>query len=182
MNDLPQVREKYRRLRETVHIEVASVTQEALQLPLGSLRLTDINQEALSQQERWPIPVDVGRQIGWNWRMEHSRYSQNHPDRIEVAIWHGDDLCGLMLGKVSEGKLVVKMNFIQGSTHDDHPLRGAVVAISSRCAEYYASAMGIRYVGIQDPFDELIDFYRQLGFIEPDIFDPRNNALIKVIE
>lgn len=87
-----------------------------------------------------------------------------------------------MLGKPSTSKMVIKLNFIQGAPYE-HSLKGYVVPIAILYAELYASALDVRWLGIQDPLEEpaLIDYYHRLGFTRSDPFDPRNNALFKAL-
>ncbi|MFV0574027.1 MAG: hypothetical protein ACK5NC_01175 [Vibrio sp.] len=147
---------------------------------IGHIDLTEINEDALRFQEQWEIPLN--RQIGWNWRQVRNQYRRNHMTRIELAIWHDGELCGLMIGKASYGRLIVKINYIQGGQFEN-PLKGFVVPIASHYAELFAVAIEANWIGIQDPIDEkeLLNYYRRLGFDEQDPFDPRNNALLKRI-
>lgn len=169
---------KYQQLRNAALAQ----TQDEFELFeadfVGHVDLTEITEDALLSQGEWDIPVN--RQIGWDWRIVRNLYRRDHMARLELAVWYGDQLCGLMLGKASEGKLVVKINYVQGG-ESGNPMKGFVVPIASRCAELFAVAIEADWVGIQDPIDEddLINYYRELGFDERDPFDPRNNALFK---
>lgn len=144
----------------------------------SSVTLTNLTEDAIHLADTLLPQRD--RQIGWDWRTARDSYRRNHVERIELAIWHEEQLCGLMLGKASRGRLVVKINFLQGGGSDS-PLKGYVLPIATRCAELYAAALNAEWVGVQDPLDsdELIEYYRTIGFVEDDPFDPRNNALFK---
>ncbi|MFM5659927.1 hypothetical protein [Aeromonas veronii] len=150
---------------------------EGLDFSSLSLRLIDL--DALNAQAQWPAEVVRDRQVGWSWSDALRQYRQNHMARIELAIWNGDELCGLMLGKASHGRLVVKVNYLQGSTSPEHALKGWIAAISTRCAELFAGAIGAEWVAIQEPLAGLIDHYGDLGFTNADPFDPRSSALFK---
>ena len=143
---------------------------------IGHIDLTEINEEALHSQVEWEMPAD--RDIGWDWRQVRNQYRRDHMARLELAVWHNKELCGLMIGKASDGKLVVKINYIQGG-QAENPLKGFIVPIASRSAELFAVAAD--WIAIQDPIDDedLLNYYGQLGFNERDPFDPRNNALFK---
>lgn len=144
----------------------------------GHISLTDITENALLHQERWEIAEN--RQIGWDWRVVRNNFRINHAARIELAIWYDNELCGLMLGKASDGKLVFKINYLQGG-EEGHPLENSILPIASRCAELFAASIHADWIAIQDPIDRegLINYYREQGFTEDDPFDPRNNALFK---
>ncbi|GAD89969.1 hypothetical protein VHA01S_030_00440 [Vibrio halioticoli NBRC 102217] len=145
---------------------------------IGHIDLTEINEDALCSQDRWEMPLN--RQIGWDWRRVRNQYRRDHIARLELAVWYDNELCGLMIGKASDGKLVVKISYIQGG-QAENPLKGFIVPIASRCAELFAVAVEADWIGIQDPIDDedLLNYYRELGFNERDPFDPRNNALFK---
>lgn len=149
------------------------------------IELTEITQEALSAELGWSPDFDLakGRRIGWDWDEAVQHYRYTYSARLELAVWFDGLLCGLMLGKPSVGKLVVKLNYIQSAPFD-HALKGRIVPIAMLYAEAYAAALDAQWIGIQDPLDEesLLDYYRTLGFTEPDPFDPRNNALFKRLD
>lgn len=174
---------KYHILRS----ETLAYTKAELLAMLGAdeayrIELTEITRDALNAELAWSPDADLaaGRSIGWDWEEAVRHYRYSYPARMELAIWLDGSLCGLMLGKPSVGKLVVKLNYIQGAPVE-HDLKGRVVPIAILYAEHYASMLGAEWLGIQDPLDEpdLLDYYRALGFTEPDPFDPRNNALFK---
>ena len=177
--------DKYLELCNFVFAQVEAETKEiALEdgLDFSALSLKGIDQVALDAQMEWPAEHHEEREIGWTWAGALQQYRQNHRARIELAIWNGDELCGLMLGKASDGRLVVKVNYLQGSTLPGHPLKGWVAVISTRCAEVFANSIGAGWVAIQEPLDALIDYYSSLGYSEGDPFDPRNNALFKRLD
>lgn len=148
------------------------------------IKLTEITTEALKAEQAWKANTHLAksRAIGWDWYEALKVYRRNHAARMELAIWLDENLCGLMLGKPSTSKMVMKLNYIQGAPYE-HSLKGYVVPIAILYAELYASALAVRWLGIQDPLEEpaLIDYYHRLGFTRPDPFDPRNNALFKAL-
>ncbi|MBU0914658.1 MAG: hypothetical protein KKF22_19180 [Gammaproteobacteria bacterium] len=176
-------RHKYEVIRQQVLLLTLQETVQNLPELAGYLRLTTINADALQSWKNWPEAEDVQRQIGWDWHEVRSRYRRNHPASIELAIWFDESLCGLMIGKASRGKLVVKINYLQGLPID-HPLKGVILPIAARCAEHFAAAIEAKWVAIQDPMEEpgLLDYYRDLGFDQTDPFDHLNNALFKLVE
>ncbi|WCE31326.1 hypothetical protein [Vibrio sp. SCSIO 43137] len=176
----PCIAHLYRRLRLETLRQVQADYLELLPDFINRVNLTEITETALLYQEMWHQPLE--RQVGWNWRVIRDQYRRNYPARVEVAVWYDNQLCGLMLGKASEGRLVVKINYMQGNGLKN-PIKGHIVPISSRCAELFAIAIEADWIGIQDPLDEdeLLKYYRELGFDQPDPFDPRNKALFKRI-
>ncbi len=173
----------YQQLRAQILHETLEEFRELMPELAEGLRLKEITENALIAQEQIPEPDDPDRQIGWNWREVRDNYRRNHIARIELAIWYNDQLCGLMIGKASKGRLVFKLNYIQG-VGQEHPLKGQIVPIASRCAELFAISIEADWIAIQDPNDndELLDYYREFGFNMRDPFDPRNNALFRPVE
>ena len=173
---------KYRDIWRFVFERVTYETRleaEEQNLDFSRLSLRPIDQAALAAQSQWPPPDDPDREIGWSWEAKCRQYRRNHMARIELAIWNGDELCGLMLGKASEGRLVVKVNYLQGSTLSTHVLKGWITDIATRCAELFAMAIDADWVAIQEPDEDLVGHYQSLGFTGTDPFDHRNDALYK---
>ncbi|OOE35007.1 hypothetical protein [Salinivibrio kushneri] len=174
------ITEKYRSLRLAVMKQTQSEFEQLQPDLVDCISLTEINELALIAQKQWH--PSLVRQIGWDWRKILQQYRRDHMARLELAIWHHQDLSGLMIGKASEGRLVVKINYIQGGDAVN-PLKGYILPIASRCAELFAAAINAGWIGIQDPIEneDLLHYYHQLGFNQRDPFDPRNNALFKRI-
>ncbi|MBU1393886.1 MAG: hypothetical protein KJ856_10205 [Gammaproteobacteria bacterium] len=174
---------KFRKIRQDIYEEVSRLVVEEFPDLDGRIRLTEITMNALDARiNNWEQHPDPERQIlddPEDWRTTTDRYKRDHPTRLELAIWYDDTLCGLMLGKPSEGRLVVKINFIEGAF--ENPLKGMILPIATQCAELFASFIGAPWVGIQDPLDGVRWRYEELGFTLLDQFDPRNNAMYKRI-
>jgi hypothetical protein len=84
-------------------------------------------------------------------------------DRFEVAVWKGEDLCGLATGRVSHGLDNVTVHFLErrpGHT----PLKGRIAQIVLDMADNYAKILGKQRVKIKDPWEGAIPTYRGLGF------------------
>ncbi|ENN99317.1 MULTISPECIES: hypothetical protein [Pseudoalteromonas] len=173
--------DKYNKIRTAALLQTQDQFKEMEPKLAEHFCLTHISKEALDSQKTWGIPGN--RQIGWEWDKVVQKYRRDYVARIELAIWYKKELCGLMIGKASDGKLVVKINFIQGGEKDNQ-LKGFVVPIATRYAELFAVAIEANWIGIQDPIEniDLITYYRELGFDEKDHFDPRNKALLKRVE
>lgn len=165
---------------------VLDLLMEDLRVGLGSegnkISLSEINPEALDQQASWGLHEQGSRHIGWSWSEAVRKYRVGYVERLDLAVWHQDTLCGLMLGKVSQGRLVVKINYIQGCPGKQNPLKGMVLPIAVRYLEIYGNMIErCQWIGVQEPLDEpsLIRRYREAGFVHDDPFDPRNNALYR---
>lgn len=146
------------------------------------LRITAITDEARRQQEAWPRHYMPDQRIFWDWDELLALYRRSENDRVEMAVWVEGELCGMALGKVSAGKLIVRVNFVQGSTVENHPLKGRVFTVVDAYLEQYAVALGVGYIGVQDPYEGVKPYYAQFGYEDSDPFDPRNNAMVRAVE
>lgn len=97
----------------------------------------------------------------------------NDPDRLDMAIWHGQDrLCGLALGLTTSNSVVLR--FLEGDPRQDCPLRGRRILIALETATNYAQARGKKEIRLQPKNDDLVYLYENVyGFV---LESPRNEA------
>jgi hypothetical protein len=150
----------YREYRQEAYQELertmASVLPGFSAGPIGSRALA-------AWREQWvPLPRPQGLVGGWDW--EDRRKEFRTPSRFEVALWSGDSLCGLAIGKPSGGKHIVGVNFMERAWRDDNPLRGRVMEVVAACAAEYAWILGSKAVRFWHPAEGLIQRYQRLGF------------------
>jgi hypothetical protein len=100
---------------------------------------------------------------GFAWGVLQRRYCRK-PRNFHVALWYGDALCGLAVGRVSPAHEALSLHFMEGSPDPAHPLRGNVAAIVFACAELYAVAVGAGCVLLKNPDPALLAYYAELGF------------------
>lgn len=144
--------------------------QQAVQTDLqeysgGDIRLTDFNEVALEATDRWrqQYPSARGDHIpGWNWRRELRRF-RNRPRRVEVVLWHGDIVCGVALGRISDRCVVATIHLVE-SNPEGNPLAGSVVPFITRFLETLAVSLGCKEVSIEQPAEGLVDYYAEIGF------------------
>lgn len=150
---------RYRERRALAHAAVADLVRPDLPAPCD---LRPIEPSAL-QAFRGQWSGHASRRFRWPWEDIAAEYRRNHPDRFEVAVWSGDCLCGLAVGKVSAGPLYCGVNFLEGSPAP-HPLRGFIVGIVVASAEAYAVTIGKGTVRLVDPLPELVPLYGKFGY------------------
>ena len=171
---------KYIKINNEIRKKILEELQDIQTLKSLNISLLSITSHALDIHDSLVPSLKISRQIGWKWRDVCKSYRKNHYRRFELSIWSNDILCGLALGKVSKGKLVVKINYIEGM--ENSPLSGEIVPIVVRYAELFAVYTDSSWIAIQDPLKELIPYYAKFGFIEKDQFDPRNAAIYRKIK
>lgn len=152
---------RYAEIRQAVRAMVEPDVQELTRLPI---KLADITLEAVEIADGWhPTYANSDRTPGWSWRSEYLRF-RRRPRRVELALWHGETLCGLALGRISDRCVVATIHLIESNPSDDNPLDSLVAAIVSRFLETLGVRLGCTEVSIEAPVPALLDHYRSLGF------------------
>lgn len=157
--------QRYARLRR-----LAYDLTERLADPGGAagIRLTDIDPHA---QEVWrstwarPHPLGYG---GWDWEALVARVC-SRPSAFQVAIWSGEELCGLAVGRLSRRRPsgrrhTVSVHYLEGNPHREHPLRGKIAALAIAAAGAYGSLVGAWRIRLVDPLPGVLRTYQRLGF------------------
>jgi hypothetical protein len=162
---------RYRTYRSGVHRELESVLQ--LRVPTASV--TGINFHALRAWKQQWLPTHVKPRQGGQWNWEELRASyQNEPKRLEVAIWAGDQLCGLILGRMSTGRNFVSIEYVEGYD-GEHPFGGKILGYADIAGIAFADQVSgrveqepgnwaARKVRIVNPAEGLVEKYRELGY------------------
>lgn len=149
---------KYEEIRRDIYREMP------LAVNMPGVRLTPINQAALSYYKKWPAIDRVPPNGGWDWESWSTYYKEKYPKRFDIAIWFGNTLCGLALGKMSEKNIHVKLEVLEGSTNSTHPLKGRVAYISLTALEMFGYALNAKEARIIDPVHAAITSYTNLGY------------------
>jgi len=129
-----------------------------------------------------PFPIDLGgitsdaleafeaewegrpeRRYEWPWREMVDDYSRNEPGRLALAIWSGDVLCGLAIGKLRARYCSV--NYVEGSPLPAHPLKGRVLPVVLTVLTAYAKAVDRQQIRLVDPFDAMVPCYEAHDFV-----------------
>jgi len=132
------------------------------------LRLADCTAHTLAVWRRtWigPHPSGWGR---WDWE-PMLRRAWRHPASFHLAIWSGDRLCGLAVGRVSDrnphgARTAVCIDYLEGTHDRPHPLQGSVAILATSAAHAYGHVLGASVVRLSDPLPGVIGLYTRLGF------------------
>lgn len=125
------------------------------------VRLTPINAEALNAwYGDWPESPHPDANFPWP---ELAAKFRKCPRRFEVAVWHGDTLCGLCLGIPSRGMGSLTIRWLEGRPYA-HPLRGYVALVALSLADQFADYLGNTWVRLKNPNSGAIPKYESLGF------------------
>ena len=124
--------------------------------------ITDINNIALATSNAWAFSNE--RRVHWDWTFGVKTYRRRYPNRFELAIWYGNTLCGLALGRPSYNVTKVRLDFIERVPGANNPLTGRVTPISTTAFEVYARLVDASEVRIMFPEASVIEYYSSLGY------------------
>jgi hypothetical protein len=109
------------------------------------------------------------RSVDWPWPEIYEHYRRNYPERFEAALWSGNTLCGLAIGRLNNARDTVTLYFMEGCPDVTHPLKGTVhKAVLEAIFAFGVAAQATR-IRINDPMPGAIPLYEGLGFslVEP---------------
>ena len=166
--------QKYRHKRENVHRAVLmDLRQSGTSTKFHHVTLTEITERALEFfEQNW---VTSGRRVSWNWREELVKWKTRRPSHWEMAIWHRQTLCGLVLGGPSRRRSRLYVEGIEGYPAP-HPLKRQIIPVALIAAERYAVDIGCKEIWLVDP-GPLLDLYVKAGYH----LRPPNKFLAKVL-
>ena len=118
--------------------------------------LTSIDATALRQRESWNGQA-------WDWQEALNEISKD-PRRFSLAIWQGDTLCGLALGKVGRSGKHVSVALMEGNPDEKHPLKGNVIKIVMAFGIALCREHGARELRFVNPLPAVIPLYEAYGF------------------
>lgn len=99
-------------------------------------------------------------------RFDWQEISRRHrdPDRLEVAIWSGDNILSGMGLALCTGQAVV-LRFVEGDPRQDCPLKGYRLLVALEAATNYAQARGKHEIRVQPKNEQLVNLYEEVyGF------------------
>jgi hypothetical protein len=162
-----RAKQQYARLRRSAY---ALAREDALASGFADarLRLIGCDQAVLSVwRATWVAPHPSGWG-NWNWEpLLRSAWKQ--PSAFHLAIWSGDVLCGLAVGRVSDRdqsgvRNSLSVHFMESAHDPDHPLRGKITDLTVSAARFYGQMLQARWLRLVQPLPGLLERYAQLGF------------------
>jgi hypothetical protein len=161
-------RDRHARIRSDAY---AVARDNALQQQLCGPELWygDIDAHALAVwKEAWTgvHPSGAGR---WNW----PALVEQLPKRaavLPVAIWYGNDLCGMAVGHASRSRFnrsrhTVTLTHIERRPEPPSvPVRGHITSLAIMAAEAYGEAVGARRLRLLNPDRNLLSYYEGMKF------------------
>lgn len=149
----------YARTRQRAFDSVVrdAVQSGAIRVPL---RLADTDAATVAAwRTRWrgSHPSGFGN---WDWeRILHRAWRR--PSAFHVAVWSGDDLCGLAVGRLSKRRPLgvrhtLSLHFIESAHDERHPLRHFIAPLVIATADAYGRLAGASRLRLIEPLPGVI--------------------------
>lgn len=151
MGDFRQIAAEYSVRLAKAH----KVATERLGLPDVTLGPIDVS-ACSAFDAHWRAHPD--RLVNWDWTAPNHR----RPKGLNVAVWHGNNLCGLASGRLTASR-AVRVDYIEGYP-EQHALKGIIIPAVLTCAEAYRIVIGARELKLYDVHPPLIPVYGKFGF------------------
>jgi hypothetical protein len=122
-----------------------------------AVKLTAINRGYLETwKATWP-------EKAFDWQGIDAHFGKD-ASRFEACIWYDSELCGLVVGRVSNGPDNVTIHFLE-KKRPANPLSRKIALIATEAATRYAKILGKQRVKIMDPVPDAIVVYERLLFV-----------------
>ncbi|MES2076242.1 MAG: hypothetical protein V4462_11560 [Pseudomonadota bacterium] len=144
-----------REARELATISLADITAAAV-------HLDDITPDAIVQTKEWRHAYPDLRQGSWDWE-KIVRLFRRRARHVELAIWVDAVLSGLLVGRISDNRVVATIHFLERRPADN-PLAGSVARIATQYLEVLAILLNCRQTALDSPLPALLEFYKNLGY------------------
>jgi hypothetical protein len=157
----------YARLRRNAYDQVEREVWEAgfVRVPL---RITDTDAHTVAAwRAQWGGAHPTG-DGNWEWDRILAR-AWRRPAAFHVAIWSGEHLCGLAVGRASKRRLTgvrhtISVHFIESAHSIDHPLRHRIAPLVIAAAVGYGRQLGAWRIRLINPLPGALPLYERYGF------------------
>lgn len=136
-------------------------------MPYSGITLSSINRQAIDQARlEWTKYYSDETHRGFieSWDILYQRF-QHRPSFFDLAIWQqigtNHVLQGLALGRPSNGKTHLTINWVERSFAPTY-LKGGILLPVLACAQEYAKLLGCKRILIKDPVDPKL--YERYGY------------------
>lgn len=108
------------------------------------------------------------RSVAWPWDAMVADYRRRHPSRFDFAVWSGNALSGLAIGRT--GSAYCSIEYLEGSPVVGHPLKRQVIPAALTALLAYATVLGRGEMRLVEPLALLVPIYEARGFL---LVEPR---------
>lgn len=143
--------------------QAKEISSDALPTHLKRLsKLSSIDSKALAAASSWDDDPD--RHVSWDWVFAN-RYTFRYPKAFDLAVWVGNTLCSLSLGRPSYNGKFMRLDYLEKAP-SNCPFSSDMVGITILAYEAYATLIGAKQFRIIDPINDKVlrSYLRQGGF------------------
>lgn len=163
----------YRAHREAVHRSTVMALRKRDASKFTPLTITAITEHALSSfRSQWNHDLRV---VDWDWEVELATWRKKRPSYWDMAIWHKQTLCGLVLGGPSRRRSRLYVEGIE--SNPENPFKKFIIPIALLASERYAETIKSKEVWLVSPHEALVDTYISAGYT----VRPPNKFLAKIL-
>jgi hypothetical protein len=144
-------------VRMLIGQRVASSAELAAQgVDPGLIRFEPIDAVAVAVTDTWESSSYPWASVA-QWKLKDAK-------GFDLAIWYGDELCGLCYATPRKSRLRIKIILLEAKPDVDHSLKGMIAPFALMAVELYARILGCRTIEIQHPEPGAVAYYKALGF------------------
>ncbi len=149
---------RYTRIRQTVLDEVNKNLAHSKQ---RKLKATLINQSALNHADKWSYSSN--RRVDWEWFKGYASFRFRYPKRFEMALWHGNSLASLSLGRPTYRGSKMRLYFLEGNPDKSKDIK--VFEHNFLAIAGYAQVLGADELRLMNPINNTVkSYYERFGF------------------
>jgi len=117
-------------------------------------KLRAVDAAAMAAVAQWTC-----RRVHWPWHVMAQDWRRNYPARFEVALWHGDMLCALALGRPARVAPHLSLHYVERNPDPENPLRSQVTGAVVAALRAYAIVLGKTELRLVEPLPQLVPRY-----------------------
>ena len=157
------VRDKYEEMYNRLHLKIVTqLSTRGLDISLKIIDQSVINDWKTQWQN---VCIQRHKHGGWDWEKIYTEVYRPKCKRLDLAIYKDGQLEGLVLGRISSGRWVIRIDYLEGSPLAKPQLKGNIITIATMFATYVGYSVDAKHIAIVNPVNEKVeDLYKKQGF------------------
>ena len=157
------IRDKYVKMYQSIHLRMMTHFS-SLGLNIA-LKLID-EEVIIDWEQQWKTTAfTYPSNTGFDWNQLYKEKYRGKCKRLDLAIYKDGALEGLIFGKITSGRLVIRIDYLQGSPLAKSELKGQITAIATTYATYVGLTVEAQHISIVNPVNSMVEeHYRKHGF------------------
>ncbi|MBL1260124.1 MAG: hypothetical protein COB33_012280 [Thiotrichaceae bacterium] len=149
---------RYTKIRKAV-LEI-SQRKLATKSEYSLLKLKLITAESLRESKKWM--ESTSRRVDWDWTDGYTSFKFRYPKRFELAIWSGNELVSLTMGRPTYSGTALRLDFTEASPDKAKELK--VIPAVLFVMITYAEILGAEQIRVMNPInDDVKNYYKSVG-------------------